>query len=79
MFTGGITLDVRDHTIDTSLAPNLAKVGGTLVQAAATSEGYQETGRVQALDGKCWTAPSLAGGKLYLRSHSEMVSYDLKG
>jgi hypothetical protein len=25
-FTGGLTLDVRDHTIDTSLAPNLAKV-----------------------------------------------------
>ncbi len=52
---------------------------GVLVQAEATPEGYKETGRVQALDGKCWTAPSLAGGKLYLRSHSEIVSYDLNG
>ncbi len=52
---------------------------GTLVQAEATPEGYSEKGRVQALDGKCWTAPSLAGGKLYLRSHSEMVSYELNG
>ena len=52
---------------------------GTLVQAEATPEGYRETGRVQALEGKCWTAPSLAGGKLYLRSQNEMVSYDLKG
>ncbi len=52
---------------------------GRLVQAEATAEGYVEEGRAQALDGKCWTAPTLAGGKLYVRSHSEMVSYDLNG
>ncbi len=52
---------------------------GRLVQAEATPEGYVEQGRTQALDGKCWTAPTLAGGKLYVRSHSEMVSYDLNG
>ena len=51
---------------------------GTLVQVEATSDGYVEKGRVQALDGKCWTAPALAGGKVYLRSHTEIVSYDLK-
>ncbi len=50
---------------------------GTLVQVEATAEGYVEKGRVKALDGRCWTAPALAGGKLYLRSHTEMVSYDL--
>ncbi len=52
---------------------------GRLVQIEATPESYVEKGRVQALDGKCWTAPTLAGGKLYLRSHSEMVRYDLDG
>ena len=50
---------------------------GSLALVEATPEGYAEKGRVQALDGRCWTAPSLAGGKLYLRSHTEMVSYDL--
>ncbi len=52
---------------------------GVLIQVEATPEGYNEKGRVQALEGKCWTAPSLAGGKLYLRSETEMVSYDLNG
>ena len=52
---------------------------GSLVQIEATAEGYKEKGRVQALDGRCWTAPTLAGGKLYLRGQTEMVSYDLRG
>ncbi len=52
---------------------------GVLVSIEATSEAYKEKSRVQALDGKSWTAPSLANGKLYLRNHSEMVCYDLKG
>jgi len=51
---------------------------GILAQAEASPEGFDEKGRVQALDGKCWTSPTLAGGRLYLRSLSEMVSYDLK-
>ena len=49
---------------------------GKLLLVEATPEEYREKGSVQALDGKCWTAPTLAGGRLYLRSHSEMVSYD---
>jgi outer membrane protein assembly factor BamB len=52
---------------------------GLLVQAPASPKGFEETGRVQALNDKCWTSPTLAGGRLYLRSLSEMVSYDLKG
>ncbi|MCP3961912.1 MAG: PQQ-binding-like beta-propeller repeat protein [bacterium] len=50
---------------------------GKLLLVEATSEAYNEKGSVQALGGKCWTAPTLAGGKLYLRSHTEMVSYDV--
>ena len=52
---------------------------GVLVSIEATPEAYTEKSRVQAIDGKSWTAPSLAHGKLYLRNHNEMVCYDLKG
>lgn len=52
---------------------------GVLVSIEATPEAYSEKGRVQAIEGKSWTAPSLAHGKLYLRNHAEMVCYDLNG
>ncbi|MCP4204631.1 MAG: PQQ-binding-like beta-propeller repeat protein [bacterium] len=51
---------------------------GRLLQIKATPEAYTEEGSVQALSGKTWTAPSLANGILYLRSHSELVAYDLR-
>ena len=50
---------------------------GQLLMVEATSEEYREKGSVQALEGRCWTAPALANGKLYLRNHDEMVAYDL--
>ncbi len=52
---------------------------GQLVQARATPDGFEEEGRFQALDGKCWTSPALAGGKLYIRNLQQMMSLDLKG
>jgi outer membrane protein assembly factor BamB len=52
---------------------------GKLVLVEATPQEYREKGSVQALEGKTWTAPTLSGGKLYLRNHSEMVAYDVKG
>ena len=52
---------------------------GLLVQARATPEGFEEEGRFQAIDGKSWTAPALAGGKLYIRNLKEMMSLDLRG
>ncbi len=51
---------------------------GTLVLAAATPEGYRETGRVQAMNGRAWTSPSLADGRLYIRDFDEIVAYDLR-
>ncbi len=50
---------------------------GLLVVVDTTSEDYRELGRVQALEGKAWTAPTLAAGRLYLRSGQEMVAYEL--
>ncbi|MGH7490882.1 MAG: PQQ-binding-like beta-propeller repeat protein [bacterium] len=52
---------------------------GKLVLAEASSEGYVEKASAQILRGKCWTSPSLANGKLYLRNEREMVCLDLKG
>lgn len=51
---------------------------GELFLVEAGSEGWVEKGSVQALEGKTWTAPVLADGRLYLRNHDEMVSYDLR-
>ena len=52
---------------------------GKLLLVEATGDEYVEKGSVQALEGRCWTAPTLSGGKLYLRNHTEMVVYDLNG
>ena len=51
---------------------------GLLALADATPEGYRERGRFQALTGKAWTSPTLAGGRLYLRDQDEIVSLDLR-
>lgn len=48
-----------------------------LVIAEATGEAYRELARAVPLAGKCWTAPSLAGGRLYLRNEEEIVSIDV--
>lgn len=52
---------------------------GQLLQAKASPEGFEEEGRFQALEGKSWTSPTLAGGRLYLRNLSEMTALDLRG
>lgn len=52
---------------------------GQLVLAEATPEEFRELSRFQALGGKSWTAPALAGGRLYLRDLEEMVCLRLDG
>ena len=51
---------------------------GVLKQVLATSEAYKETGSVQALDGKSWTAPSYSKGRVFLRNLTEMSCYIIK-
>lgn len=51
---------------------------GLLALAEASPEKFTEISRIQALNGKSWTAPTLVGGRLYLRNQSEMVCYDLR-
>ncbi|MCA1962767.1 MAG: PQQ-binding-like beta-propeller repeat protein [Prosthecobacter sp.] len=41
---------------------------GELVIAKATQSGYEELSRAQVLSGRCWSAPVLANGRLYVRN-----------
>jgi outer membrane protein assembly factor BamB len=50
---------------------------GMLVLAEATPKEYVEKARWQALEGRCWSAPVLANGKLYLRHEKQMLAVDL--
>lgn len=52
---------------------------GKLALVQATPEEYRELGTAQVLDGKCWTAPSLADGRLYMRNEEHLVALDWKG
>jgi outer membrane protein assembly factor BamB len=50
---------------------------GKLALVEATPEAFKEVASVEILRGKCWTSPTLANGKLYLRNQKEMVCLDL--
>jgi len=50
---------------------------GTLVLAEATPAAWVEAGRLQVFERKAWTAPTLAGGRLYLRDERSMVALEL--
>ncbi len=52
---------------------------GVLTLAEWSTEGFRQTGRVEILSGVTMTAPTLAGGKLFLRDQEIMVSLDLAG
>ena len=51
---------------------------GKLALVEATPDGYRENGSVEALKGKCWTVPTLAGGRLYLRNEKHLVALDVR-
>ncbi len=51
---------------------------GTLLLVEATPAAYTELARFQAMEGKAWTAPTLANGRLYLRDHDEIVALEMK-
>jgi outer membrane protein assembly factor BamB len=51
---------------------------GNLALLEADPENYVERAAAALLAGKNWTAPTLAGGKLYLRNHDELVCVDMR-
>jgi outer membrane protein assembly factor BamB len=52
---------------------------GKLVMIEATPGEYKEKGSAQVLEGKCWTAPTVANGKLYVRNEEQMLALDWSG
>jgi outer membrane protein assembly factor BamB len=51
---------------------------GSLVLAKPSPEGYIETAKARIVKGTCYTAPTLANGKLYIRSDMELVCLEMK-
>ncbi len=51
---------------------------GEIVLVDATPDKYTELARADVLDGKCWSTPVLADGRLYARSTTEAVCLDVK-
>lgn len=51
---------------------------GVLKQIEANPNEYIETGSVQALEGKSWTAPSFSDGRVFVRNLTQMSSYIIK-
>ncbi|MBT6496917.1 MAG: PQQ-like beta-propeller repeat protein [Planctomycetaceae bacterium] len=51
---------------------------GELVLAKPSPNGYSETAKARVVKGTCYTAPTLANGKLYIRSDKEMVCIEMK-
>ncbi|HSK75368.1 MAG TPA: PQQ-binding-like beta-propeller repeat protein [Thermoanaerobaculia bacterium] len=50
---------------------------GKLLLVEAAPESYKELASFQAMEGKSWTSPTLANGKVYLRDEDEMIALDL--
>jgi outer membrane protein assembly factor BamB len=69
-FGAGQIIRVRDRIL--ALADD-----GRLVAVAATPRGYEEVGSFKAVEGKCWSTPALADGRVYLRSTREGACLEL--
>ncbi|MBT4865968.1 MAG: PQQ-binding-like beta-propeller repeat protein [Planctomycetaceae bacterium] len=50
---------------------------GNIVLVPATPNGFRETARFQAIEGKTWNHPVLNRGRLYVRNFQEAACYDL--
>jgi outer membrane protein assembly factor BamB len=51
---------------------------GNLALVAANPKEYVEQSTAQVLEGRNWTSPTLAGGRLYLRNQEEIVCVDMR-
>lgn len=53
---------------------------GELLVANPSPDGFKPIARAQVIGGKCWTAPTLANGKIYVRTGpGDLVCVDVSG
>lgn len=52
--------------------------GGELLVAPASKSGFKPTTRVKLLDGRCWTVPTIANGRLFVRNQDTVKCFELK-
>lgn len=50
---------------------------GVLALVEVNPDKFHEVARIQAIEGKTWNYPTLAGNRILVRNHLEMASYDL--
>lgn len=50
---------------------------GDLVLAEANPAAYKELARAKILEGKCWSTPTVAGGKIYARSTAQAACFEV--
>ena len=50
---------------------------GKLALVDTDPEKYTELGTIQALEGKCWTAPSFSNGRVYVRNLTQIACYKI--
>jgi outer membrane protein assembly factor BamB len=50
---------------------------GELVLVRATPQQHTEVARFQAINGKTWNYPAIAGGKLLMRNANEMAAFNI--
>ncbi len=50
---------------------------GQIVVVQATTAGYNEETRFQALEGKCWNSPVVSNGRIYARSTKEGACFEI--
>lgn len=52
---------------------------GDVAMAQASPAGFVELGRFKPLAGTCWSAPVVAGGRLYVRNEKLLLAFDVSG
>ena len=50
---------------------------GELVLFNASPDAYKELARADVLDGKCWSTPTLAGGRIFARSTTQAGAFEI--
>ena len=74
MIALGLTENLNQQVIVDNRASGV--IPGDIVHKASP-DGYQEIARTQPIGGKCWTMATIANGRIYERSTTEVACLDV--